>query len=399
MKDLRSVSQQKAFRIRRRRGNYEHSPETHFGAEIVRALTEKSRMDDNETVEIWVFDSRLRLQMTNHPDLEDSSRGLGDLESNSPLIWAYVGEYRPLLDQARNLGRPWHRIQHRFDALGRHGSSLIRVFPVFKKRDRVAHVVLLKQSRVSFRDKHVQFGSLATTPAFVFHDLKNLFTTILGFSELLGIDACGKKECLKYLEEIQKATNHATDLLSRHQLATLGIPAEKAPLSLGELVQEIAPLLGAGETGGVRVETRILTSQDCIWGDRLELKQALINLGMNSVEALRGLQGTLIIRLSRIASVIESDSRKGDWIVLAVQDQGPGLPLAFHHNLCNPFLTTRRGNGGTGLGLAIVNAAVIANQGIMNVESASGEGTKFELCFPAYSLEGEENALNPGLIR
>lgn len=104
-----------------------------------------------------------------------------------------------------------------------------------------------------------------------------------------------------------------------------------------------------------------------ICGDKLKLKQALLNLCKNACEAMIG-GGSLSVR----------GSRSGEEIVLEVEDTGVGIPAGI--NVFEPFITTK--SKGTGLGLMIVREIIAAHQGRITYHSEPGKGTLFRINLP-----------------
>lgn len=104
-----------------------------------------------------------------------------------------------------------------------------------------------------------------------------------------------------------------------------------------------------------------------ICGDKLKLKQALLNLCKNACEAMIG-GGSLSVR----------GSRSGEEIVLEVEDTGVGIPAGI--NVFEPFITTK--SKGTGLGLMIVREIIAAHQGRIAYHSEPGKGTLFRINLP-----------------
>ena len=104
-------------------------------------------------------------------------------------------------------------------------------------------------------------------------------------------------------------------------------------------------------------------------GDRLRLRQALLNLIRNAQES--------ILPPGEIR--IEAFSDRGH-VYLSVIDTGSGIPEEYLETLFDPFVTHK--NGGTGLGLAIVRQVVEAHEGEIQIRSIPGQGTTFSMIFP-----------------
>ncbi len=142
------------------------------------------------------------------------------------------------------------------------------------------------------------------------------------------------------------------------------------PTSLGVIVGEVfATQMAEYDARGIRVEQCLPADLSPIVADRNKLKQALLNLAKNAVEAMpQG--GALTLRAY--------NSDRG--VVLEIGDTGIGIPAGV--DIFAPFTTTK--SSGTGLGLMIVRQTVSAHGGTISYESEPGKGTVFQLTLPLH---------------
>jgi two-component system sensor histidine kinase FlrB len=176
----------------------------------------------------------------------------------------------------------------------------------------------------------------------------------------------------------QKLLNRLTDLEQQVNdlllFARAGREQQAVPLSMQQLLSEVfaavEPLV-LQQHGSVVVE---LPDPDVtVLGNHSALAGALSNLVHNALEhAGPGAR----IQLSAIAS---PDQRK---VVLAVEDEGPGVPEHLQQQIFEPFFTTR--SNGTGLGLAVVQAVANSHNGIARCLNGRNGGARFELTLPVY---------------
>jgi signal transduction histidine kinase len=137
----------------------------------------------------------------------------------------------------------------------------------------------------------------------------------------------------------------------------------------GKLVDEVLDLeQGSAAARGVLVE-RDLQSDCVLVGDAEKLKQVVLNLVMNALEAMKG-GGVLRVRLGS----------EGDEVRLAVEDTGIGIDAAALGQVFDPFFTTKE--AGTGLGLSIVRKIVDQHRGEVRIESEMGAGTRASVSLP-----------------
>ena len=120
----------------------------------------------------------------------------------------------------------------------------------------------------------------------------------------------------------------------------------------------------------IQLETNIQKNLPEVDVDENQIKQALLALYVNAVEAMEN-EGTL--------TVITTLNRSGKYISIFVTDTGKGIPEAVKLQIFEPFFTTKNAVKGVGLGLASVYAIIERHSGEITVESKVNEGTTFEI--------------------
>ncbi|MEO9711680.1 sensor histidine kinase [Marinobacter alexandrii] len=108
------------------------------------------------------------------------------------------------------------------------------------------------------------------------------------------------------------------------------------------------------------------------WADPPQVRQIIMNLVMNAIQALEGIGGRVVIRIKQ----------QGLAVYVSVSDNGPGVSADQLSHLTEPFFTTK--TNGTGLGLAICKQLAQANEGTLRFQSVPGEGLKVTLQLPLY---------------
>jgi two-component system sensor histidine kinase HydH len=145
----------------------------------------------------------------------------------------------------------------------------------------------------------------------------------------------------------------------------------RVPVLLGPVVEEVLVLERDTAAGcGVSIE-RDFDGEGCTaMGDREKLKQVVLNLVVNALEAMKT-GGTLIAKTAR----------EGHRVVLTIEDTGAGIEPAHVSEVFEPFFTTKE--GGTGLGLSIVRKIVDQHGGDVRIASQRGKGTRVTVVLPA----------------
>jgi two-component system, NtrC family, sensor histidine kinase HydH len=144
----------------------------------------------------------------------------------------------------------------------------------------------------------------------------------------------------------------------------------REPVALGALVEEVLTLeRETADSFGVSIE-RDLDAKGCVaMGDREKLKQVVINLVVNALEAMKE-GGTLVTRTSV----------EGNRVILSIADTGAGIEPSHMGEVFEPFFTTKE--GGTGLGLSIVRKIIDQHGGDVRIDSHRGKGTRVTVEIP-----------------
>ncbi len=229
-----------------------------------------------------------------------------------------------------------------------------------------------QQAEIEAQLRHAQkLEALGELSGGIAHDLNNTLLPVTMLVPALLKTAQGNIR--EGLEIIAAAADRARELVREILMFSRKDPVAKAPLRLDALVQQALPILRAGIPATVNIATDLAAVPE-ILGSKGQLYQTLLNLVTNGARAIGSNPGTVTIRVG--------GGRAGG-VQLSVIDDGIGMDSATRARIFEPFFTSRPDAGGTGLGLAIVHGIVNAHGGTINVASAPGEGTRFDLVFPA----------------
>jgi signal transduction histidine kinase len=218
-------------------------------------------------------------------------------------------------------------------------------------------------------ERLVSFGAVARELA---HEIKNPLVAIRTFAELLPERSDDRDFRESFGKIVLQEIARIDQLVARlRSFAAPPIP-RFLPLDLPQLLRETLALLrGEIERAKVRVTITGDRGTPVILGDRAQLKQLLLNIFMNALEAVDE-GGQITVRLFK---------RPANQLALEVEDTGPGVPGELLPNIFDAFVTTKP--EGSGLGLAIGRAIANAHHAIMRGENCSnGRGFKMILEFP-----------------
>ncbi len=221
-------------------------------------------------------------------------------------------------------------------------------------------------------DKLSSIGLLA---AGVAHEVNTPLAVISTYAQILAKQVSEDDQKSKLLEKIAKQTFRASEIVNSLLNFSRTSPTEYTDVDLNRVVRETVSLVDHQfqKTG---VDTRLNLAQDlpATRGNAGKLQQVFLNLFINARDAMQA-GGTLTVRTWA----------EGGFAHVEVADTGQGIPSENLARIYDPFFSTKGPKKGTGLGLSITYGIVQEHNGIIEVDSVIGRGTRFRLEFPGAS--------------
>jgi PAS domain S-box-containing protein len=230
----------------------------------------------------------------------------------------------------------------------------------------------------------------------VAHDFNNQLTAIIGFSELIKSSLDSNDPLFGEVEEVLKAADSASRLtaqllaFSRKQtidpkVVDINETVERSQKMLKRLIEEDIDLV-------------FVPGKD-LWRTKVDpgqLDQVMVNLSVNARDAMPD-GGRLKIETANVAfdeefCKIHAAAKPGDFVMLAVSDDGCGMEKEVLDNIFEPFFTTKAMDEGTGLGLSTVYGIVKQHGGFIYAYSEPGQGTSFKIYLPRVGEKVDEIA-------
>jgi len=218
------------------------------------------------------------------------------------------------------------------------------------------------------------------------HDFNNLLTVIRGYSQLSLMDLQENEKLRGNLDEIQKATQRASDLthhllaFSRRQIMEMKI------LDLNTLLKDLDKMLH--RVIGEDIGLTYLLSDDIgkVRVDPGQMEQVILNLAVNARDAMPS-GGKLTIEttnaeLDEAYAHAHIGSKPGRYVMMSVSDTGLGMSPEVKERAFEPFFTTKEKGKGTGLGLSTCYGIVKQSGGNIWAYSEPGRGTTFKIYLP-----------------
>ena len=278
------------------------------------------------------------------------------------------------------------------DALGNTTRMMGFIHDITERKQAEAQRAQL-ETQLQQAQKMESVGRLAGGVA---HDFNNMLTVILG-NVALAIEQIDPTHPVHTdLNEIRKAANRSADLT--RQLLAFARKQVVAPkvLDLNESVQGIIKMLQ--RLIGEDISLKWLPEAN-LWRvkvDPSQIDQILANLCINARDAITGV-GNIALEAGNSTfdddyCAVHAGFAPGDYVRLAVSDNGHGIDKETLAHIFEPFFTTKGTGEGTGLGLATVYGVVKQNNGFINVYSEQGTGTTFTIYLPRHEGGAEQES-------
>jgi PAS domain S-box-containing protein len=222
----------------------------------------------------------------------------------------------------------------------------------------------------------------------VAHDFNNMLGIILGHTELAIAQVDPAQPLFADLEQIRKAANRSADLT--RQLLAFARKQTVAPrvLDLNETVESMLTMLARLIGEDIHLTWQPKANLWPLKVDPTQIDQILANLCVNARDSIPDV-GKLTIETGNSTfgkdyCAAHAGFVPGEYVVLAVSDDGCGMDKETLTHIFEPFFTTKAIGKGTGLGLATVYGMVKQNNGFISVHSEPGQGTTFKIYLPRY---------------
>ncbi|MDA8747776.1 ATP-binding protein [Litoreibacter sp.] len=227
------------------------------------------------------------------------------------------------------------------------------------------------------------------------HDFNNLLTVIQGNAELLEVVMNADTELTgEIIRAVQRGADLTTHLLAFAKQQTL-IPKS---VDLNRLIPEMEKTLFRAISETVSIEYVADSDLWDVHADPTQLETALLNLALNARDAMPS-GGTLKITcrnmdFEQIENSEELELTPGEYVEIALQDDGPGMPENTLRKAFEPFFTTKGVGEGSGLGLSMVLGFSRQSRGDTQISSIVGQGTKVTFYLPK-SAEARPSVAQP----
>lgn len=255
--------------------------------------------------------------------------------------------------------------------------------------------------------------SLGVLAGGIAHDFNNLLVAMMSQTSLAQTHLADDHPSFVHVEKAVQAAEKAAALTQQLLAYSGGGQFTVKPIDLNDLIQENIDLLKVAMPKQITLELILKNELPLMDADLAQLQQVVMNLLINSAEAIGEQPGTIHVETA-VHHITAQDHAywrytgnklpAGAYVSLRIQDSGSGMENKTISKIFDPFFTTKF--TGRGLGLAAVLGIVRSHRGGMRVNSEAGKGTTFELIFPisekspvtAVSEISDENSATSGIV-
>jgi len=205
------------------------------------------------------------------------------------------------------------------------------------------------------------------------HDLNNSLVPVLALTKMVAGRLPEGDRSRANLETVVKAAQRSRDLVQQIVAFSRQEEQRRESVDLAAIAADALRLLRASIPSSIRLE-EALAPVPTVDGDPGQLHQIIVNLVTNAAQAIGEAHGTIGLRVE-----LDDD---GGHARLTVSDTGCGMAEETRARIFEPFFTTRSVGQGTGLGLSVVHGIVASHGGRIDVETAPGKGSRFDVILP-----------------
>lgn len=317
-------------------------------------------------------------------------------------------EYLPLKSNNNlEIKQSWMRVRSsqpwsgKVDMVRKDGSTAtldMVVKPVIDNEGRLSSIVasckdityeILQEEQMKRTQRLEALGRLTGGIA---HDFNNILSAIIGYTELAADDLPPESDAAMNLLEVLKSSTRAKEMI--HQLISFSRQEESKSevIELVDHVKESVRFLKSFLPRSIEIRERYAADKSTVWAVPSQIHQIVINLGTNSMHAIKRDDGYIDVSVEPVAfrssdMQMFPELEQSQYLKISVSDNGTGIEPSIIDRIFDPYFTTKGATDGTGLGLSIVHSIIQSHHGAIRVDSKPGIGTTFDIYLPLYIQE------------
>mgnify|MGYP002629669050 CR=1 FL=1 len=241
--------------------------------------------------------------------------------------------------------------------------------------ERQAEEIAELEEQLSHSERLSVIGELMASLA---HELRNPLASIRGSVDILKKELSEQEKRGEFFQILINETERMSGVVENYLALARRSKGTEVEYDIIEIIQNTSMLLASrARRDQVSIQCRIPSGPLMLKGDPNDLRQVLVNLVLNGIQAMNG-SGEILI-------TAEVNGASQDRCLIAVEDEGLGIQNEHLTKMFQPFFSTKE--QGTGLGLSIVKRIVDSRQWQINMENRETVGSRFTLSMPLLQVE------------
>ncbi|MCF8105609.1 MAG: response regulator [Desulfohalobiaceae bacterium] len=237
--------------------------------------------------------------------------------------------------------------------------------------------------------------AVGTLAGGIAHDFNNILASVIGYAELALDDAPEGSMLRDNLFEVLAAGNRAKELVRQILTVSRLENHSRQAVQINPLLKEVLKMLRSTMPASIEIRENITSEPLIVQADPTQIHQVLVNLATNAMQSMSDREGVLEVRLDSVSfdeNIQDTvpDLSPGEYVRLAVNDTGSGIPGDRIEKIFEPYFTTKAKETGTGLGLSVVQGIVRSHHGHITVSSEPGTGSTFTVYLPLVQKASRE---------
>ncbi|PIE88893.1 MAG: hypothetical protein CR997_13980 [Acidobacteria bacterium] len=269
----------------------------------------------------------------------------------------------------------------------------LSTFPIFDEKGKCSKLACIARDMTEAKHLEAQYRqaqkmeAIGTLAGGIAHDFNNILTPIVGYAEMIAVEAEAGSKLEMEINQIIKASRLAKQLVS--QILTFSRPRtpEIQKLYLQPLIKDILKLMRSSVPTTILFDQMIDPACAPVMADLTQVHQVIMNICTNAYHAMEKEGGTLSVNCYQVyvdseKSRFLNNIPKGNYALIKIEDTGTGIDQKSLEHIFEPFFTTKEEGKGTGMGLSVTHRIVSDHGGTITVSSEPGKGSIFCVYLP-----------------
>lgn len=278
-------------------------------------------------------------------------------------------------------------LQGRLDTRAEPGSVGIDFQRVVSSTNELLDAFVVHVEEKRKLEEHIQrtqrMEAIGTLAGGIAHDLNNILTSMHAYAEIIGTSIPESGVAEDNLNQLVMTIRRASELVEQIMIFSRRAKTEEKHIDISKEIGETIKLFKATLPANIRVEGDVASERLIIKSNPSEIRQVILNLCTNAHQAMQG--GGILSISARIAepeAVVALGLQERRFCRISVSDTGQGMDDDTLKRIFEPFFTTKPAGIGMGMGLSVVHGIVSKYEGVIEVKSSPGEGSRFDVYLP-----------------